>query len=206
VSFVLLFLAVCHETQGGPGAQWLRPNAPGAILTVCPKSPSPPPPFSETIPLPRMAPDELQRIAVNYLNLARRRPSGEVFPFTTDAIAQIAEYAYCIPRQFNLICEKIMRRGAMNGVAQIDPPTFAALWKTVQEEFALELTPEVRRLLYIARRSGGLSPDVDDATLEQLEAETFVELLPLLKALEGDLLIRQEDGRLLPSAMLPDEE
>ena len=35
--------------------------------------------------------------------------------------------------------------------------------------------------------------------------ETFVELLPLLKSLEGDLLIRQEDGRLLPSAMVPDE-
>jgi len=36
--------------------------------------------------------------------------------------------------------------------------------------------------------------------------ETFVELLPLLKSLEGDLLIRQEDGRLLPSALVPDEE
>jgi hypothetical protein len=31
-------------------------------------------------------------------------------------------------------------------------------------------------------------------------------LLPVLKSLEGDLLIRQEDGRLLPSALVSDEE
>ncbi len=76
----------------------------------------------------------------------------------------------------------------------------------VQDEFTLELTPGIRRLLYVARRSDGLSADIDDATLEQLGVETFVELLPLLKSLEGDLLIRQEDGRLLPSALLSEEQ
>jgi len=162
--------------------------------------------FSETITLPRMTPDELYHIAVNYLNLARQRPSGEVFPFTPDVISQIADYAFCIPRQFNLICEKVMRRGATHDVERIDPPAFASLWQMVQQEFARELTPEVRRLLYIARRSGGLSANIDDGTLDQLGYETFVELLPLLKSLEGDTLIRQEDGRLLPSALLPDEE
>ncbi len=162
--------------------------------------------FSETITLPRMSSDELSHIAVNYLNTARERPSGEVTPFTPQVISRIAEYAYHIPRQFNLICEKVMRRGAMNGVEQIDEQTFSTLWRMVQDEFALELTPDIRRLLYIARRSGGLSADIDDATLEQLGVETFVELLPTLKSLEGDLLIRQEDGRLLPSALVPDGE
>lgn len=162
--------------------------------------------FSETITLPRMSTDELYHIAVNYLNTARERPSGEVAPFTPEVISQIAEYAYHIPRQFNLICEKVMRRGAMNGVEQIDGQAFPALWRMVQDEFALELTPDIRRLLYVARRSGGLSVDIDDATLEQLGVETFVELLPMLKSLEGDLLIRQEDGRLLPSALVPSEE
>jgi len=162
--------------------------------------------FSETITLPRMSSDELSHIAVNYLNTARERPSGEVTPFTPQVISRIAEYAYHIPRQFNLICEKVMRRGAMNGVEQIDEQTFSTLWRMVQDEFALELTPDIRRLLYIARRSGGLSGDIDDATLEQLGVETFVELLPTLKSLEGDLLIRQEDGRLLPSALVPDGE
>jgi hypothetical protein len=115
-------------------------------------------------------------------------------------------YAYHIPRQFNLICEKVMRRGAMGGVDQIDEQIFPILWRMVQSEFALELTPDIRRLLYVARRSGGLSSDIDDAALEQLGVETFVELLPMLKSLEGDLLIRQEDGRLLPSALVPDED
>jgi Cdc6-like AAA superfamily ATPase len=162
--------------------------------------------FSETIALPRMSTDELYHIAVNYLNTARERPSGEVAPFTPEVISQIAEYAYHIPRQFNLICEKVMRRGAMKSVERIDERTFSMLWRMVQSEFALELTPDIRRLLYIARRSGGLSADIDDAALEQLGVETFVELLPMLKALEGDLLIRQEDGRLLPSALVPGEE
>ncbi len=162
--------------------------------------------FSESITLPRMSTDELHHIAVNYLNLARERPSGEVTPFTPEIITRIAEYAYHIPRQFNLICEKVMRRGAMNGVERIDEQSFPMLWRMVQDEFALELTPDVRRLLYVARRIGGLSADIDDASLEQLGVETFVELLPLLKSLEGDLLIRQEDGRLLPSALVPNEE
>lgn len=162
--------------------------------------------FSETITLPRMQHDELHHIAVNYLNTARKRPSGEASPLTSQVVSQIAEYAYCIPRQFNLICEKVLRRGAMNGVEQIDERAFSSLWQAVQNEFAMELTPEVRRLLYVARRGGGLSADIDDASLEQLGVETFIELLPRLKDLEGDLLIRQEDGRLLPSALLPDEE
>jgi len=163
--------------------------------------------FSEVITLPRMSTEDLHHIAVNYLNIARERPSGDVAPFTPEVISQVAEYAYHIPRQFNLICEKVMRRGAMNGVDQIGERTFPALWRMVQGEFALELTPDIRRLLYIARRSGGLSADIDDATLEQLGVETFIELLPMLKSLEGeDLLIPQEDGRLLPSALVPDEE
>jgi len=153
-----------------------------------------------------MSTDELHHIAVNYLNIARERPSSEVTPFTPEIITRIAEYAYHIPRQFNLICEKVMRRSATNGVERIDEQTFPALWQMVQDEFALELTPDIRRLLYVARRSGGLSADIDDASLEQLGVETFVELLPMLKSLEGDLLIRQEDGRLLPSALVPDED
>lgn len=161
--------------------------------------------FSETITLPRMSTDELYHIAVNYLNIARERPSGEVTPFAPEIISQIAEYAYHIPRQFNLVCEKVMRRSAMEGMERIDEPVFTTLWQTVQHQFVMELTPDIRRLLYMARRSGGLSADIDDATLEQLGVETYVELLPMLRSLEGDLLIRQEDGRLLPSTLLPDE-
>jgi len=162
--------------------------------------------FSETITLSRMNTDELRHIAINYLNTARERPSKKVTPFTTEVITQIAEYAYHIPRQFNLICERVMRRGAMEGVVRIDETTFPYLWHKVREEFALELTPEIRRLLYAARRQGGLRADMDDATLEELGIETFVELVPLLKSLEGHLLIKDEDGRWMPSNLLPDGE
>jgi hypothetical protein len=94
----------------------------------------------------------------------------------------------------------------MRGVEQIDEQTFLQLWHMVQEEFVLELTPDIRRLLYVARRQGGLSADIDDAALDQLGVETFVELLPMLKSLEGDLLIRTEEGKLIPSSLVPAEE
>ena len=94
----------------------------------------------------------------------------------------------------------------MQGVERIDEQSFPNLWRMVQEEFALELTPDIRRLLYVARLKGGLSADVDDATLDQLGVETFVELLPLLRSLEGDLLIQTEDGKLMPSSLAPNED
>jgi len=160
--------------------------------------------FGETITLHRMSTDDLQHVAVNYLNTVRQRPSGQFTPFTSKVLAQIAEYAYHIPRQFNLICERVMRRGAMEGVACIDEQSFPDLWRQVQDSFALELTPDIRHLLYVAQRKGGLSADAAYETLEELGVETFVELLPILKQVEGDLMIRQEDGKWVPSRLLPD--
>jgi hypothetical protein len=163
--------------------------------------------FSERINLPLMTTDELQHVAVNYLNTARKRASGDLKPFNLAVIQQIAGYANHIPRQFNLICEKVMRRAATEGLKQIDEAAMAQLWPAIQSDFALELTPAMRRLLYVARRSGGLSADIDDQILGELGVETFVELLPLLRELESrDWLIRDEEGRLLPSALFPDEE
>ncbi|GAB4414115.1 MAG: hypothetical protein Fur0044_08700 [Anaerolineae bacterium] len=100
-----------------------------------------------------------------------------------------------------------MRRAASQALAQIDEVSLAQIWPGIQAEFGQELTPAMRRLLHVARRSGGLSPDIDDQTLDELGAETFVEILPMLRELESkDWLIRDESGRLLPSALLPDEE
>lgn len=163
--------------------------------------------FSERIELSRMTTVDLRHIAVNYLNLARSRMSNELTPFDETSINRIAEYANHIPRQFNQICDQVMRRAASKGLAQIDETALIAMWPTIQAEFNRELTPGMRRLLHVARRSGGLSPDIDDHTLDELGVETFVELLPILRDLESkDWLIRDEKGRLLPSALLPDEE
>lgn len=163
--------------------------------------------FSETITLSRMSTDDLRHIAINYLNTVRKQQSEELAPFTPGVIDQIAEYAYHIPRQFNLICEKVMRRAASEGVAWIDEEIFPRLWHQAQKSFfnSLEITPEIRRLLYVAQQQGGLQVDVDDATLEKLGVDTFVELLPQLRRLEGDLLIKLEDGRWVTSMLLPDE-
>jgi hypothetical protein len=154
-----------------------------------------------------MSTDDLRHIAINYLNLARPRMSNALTPFDEAAIGQIAEYANHIPRQFNQICDKVMRRAASQGLTQIDETTLAQIWPGIQAEFGRELTPAMRRLLHVARRSGGLSPDIDDQTLDEIGVETFVEILPMLRELESkDWLIRDESGRLLPSALLSDEE
>jgi hypothetical protein len=163
--------------------------------------------FSERIELSRMTTDDLRHIAINYLNLARPRMSNALTPFNEATIGQIAEYANHIPRQFNQICDKVMRRAASQGISQIDEAALAQIWPGIQAEFNQELTPGMRRLLHVARRSGGLSPDIEDETLDDLGVETFVELLPMLSELESkDWLIRDESGRLLPSALLPEEE
>lgn len=163
--------------------------------------------FGERIELPRMTTSDLQHVAVNYLNLARPRMTNDLTPFNEVAIAQIAGYANHIPRQFNLICDQVMRRAASKSVAKIDEAALSTIWPGIQADFGQELTPGMRRLLHVARRSGGLSPDIDDHTLDELGVETFVELLPMLRDLESkDWLIRDEKGRLLPSALLPDEE
>lgn len=163
--------------------------------------------FSERIELLRMTTADLQHIAINYLNLARPRMSNALTPFDEAAISHIAEYANHIPRQFNQICDKVMRRAASQGISQIDGAALVQIWPGIQAEFGQELTPAMRRLLHVARRSGGLSPDIEDETLDDLGVETFVELLPMLRELESkDWLIRDESGRLLPSALLPEEE
>jgi hypothetical protein len=163
--------------------------------------------FGERMELSRMTTADLRRIAINYLNLARPQISDELIPFNETAISQIAEYASHIPRQFNQICDQVMRRAASKGLVQIDQAALNTIWPGIQAEFSRELTPGMRRLLHVAQRSGGLSPDLDDQTLDELGVETFVELLPMLRDLESkDLLIRDESGRLLPSALLPDEE
>lgn len=76
--------------------------------------------FSERIELLRMTTADLQHIAINYLNLARPRMSNALTPFDEAAISHIAEYANHIPRQFNQICDKVMRRAASQGISQID--------------------------------------------------------------------------------------
>jgi hypothetical protein len=167
--------------------------------------------FSEDITLASMLPEELCRIAINYLNTAREVPQDNAYPFTEGVIAQIAEYAQGTPRQLNVICEKLLRQAAMEGRERIDKAVFSELWRAIQQQVTYALTPHLRRLLYIAYEAGGISEDIADQYLEQLGALTFVQLLPMLKPLEEqELLVRKEDEtgyRFLPSKLfLPESK
>ena len=161
--------------------------------------------FSEDIPLEPMSQDDLRQIAINYLNSARNSPRNDPHPFTEDVINLITNYAQGVPRQLNTICEKVLRQAASEGYETIDETTFNTIWQTLQKDFTHSLSPQFRHLLYVAHQAGGISEDIADQTLDQLDAVTFVALLPKLKSMEEQgLLIRQEDQRgfrFLPSKL-----
>lgn len=151
--------------------------------------------FSEDIPLETMSKEDLRQIVINYLDSAKENPDNSIFPFTEDVINLITTYAQGIPRQLNEICEKVLRQAASAGYEIINMDSFNAVWQTIQEYFvnSLHSSPHIRRLLYVAYQSGGITEDIEDRYLDQLDVITFIELIPLLKIAETEgLLIRQD--------------
>ncbi len=161
--------------------------------------------FSEDIPLEPMSQDDLKQIMINYLNSARNEQRNDTYPFTESVTNLITKYAQGIPRQLNVICEKVLRKAASQDYDKIDETAFNTIWGSLQKEFTHQLSPQFRHLLYVAYEAGGLSEDISDATLDKLDALTYVELLPQFKTMEEQgLLIRQEDEkgfRFLPSPL-----
>lgn len=167
--------------------------------------------FSEDLSLEPMQPAELRQIAINYLNLARNTPRQDTYPFTDEVMERITQYAQGTPRQLNIICEKVLRQAAQMNPEVIDLPAFEAIWQTVRQQVTYNLTPHLRRLLYVAYEAKGISEDITDQYLDRIGVLTFVQLLPMLKALEEqELLIRQETEsgyRFVPSQLfLPEPE
>jgi Cdc6-like AAA superfamily ATPase len=161
--------------------------------------------FSESIELATMSDVELRKIALNYLNSERITASTEVLPFTEEVLAQIVDYAQGTPRQLTCICEKVLRQAAMKGYQQIDDEVWSVLRKDVQESLMQDLSPHLRRLLYVAYQEQGLNEDISNKTLDRLNVVTFAEILPQLIKLESmDLVIRSEDEqgfRFVPSKL-----
>ena len=152
--------------------------------------------FSEDIPLEPMSQDDLKHIVINYLNSVRYEQRNDTYPFTDEVIDLITKYAQGIPRQLNLICEKVLRKAASNDEKIIDKKAFNFIWQTMQQEFTHQLSPQLRHLLYVAYEAGGISENISDRTLDKLNALTFVEVLPQLKTMEEQgLVIRQEDEK-----------
>jgi hypothetical protein len=161
--------------------------------------------FSESIELAAMSDVELRKIALNYLNSERITASTEVLPFTEEVLAQIVDYAQGTPRQLTCICEKVLRQAAMKGYQQIDDEVWSLLRKDVQESLMQDLSPHLRRLLYVAYQEQGLNEDISNKTLDRLNVVTFAEILPQLIKLESmDLVIRlenEEGFRFVPSKL-----
>ncbi len=164
--------------------------------------------FSEDIPLEPMKKEDLRQIAINYLNSAKETPQNMPHPFTEDVMDIITTYAQGIPRQLNTICEKVLRKAATAEYETIDMTAFQTVWQTIQEDLAnsLHSSPDIRRLLYVAYQSGGITEDIEDRYLNQLDAVTFIELIPYLKTAEDQgFMIRQdtaEGHRYLPSQLI----
>lgn len=125
--------------------------------------------FNETIPLKPLSPQELRQIAIRTLNLVRDHPDEQsVSPFTDEAIETITSKSFGIPRQFVLLCGKILKIAIEQGVEQIDMDAFQNSFEQLQDEVAeREVPPDIRRILYLGLQQGGFSIS-KDAELDQI--------------------------------------
>ena len=83
-----------------------------------------------------MGHDDLRQITINYFNSARISPRNDCQPFTDAALDRIIAYSQGIPRQLNLICEKILYEAAINNVTTIDNSTLDTLFPAIQQQLA----------------------------------------------------------------------
>jgi hypothetical protein len=91
-----------------------------------------------------------------------------VSPFTDEAIETITSKSFGIPRQFVLLCGKILKIAIEQGVEQIDMDAFQNSFEQLQDEVAeREVPPDIRRILYLGLQQGGFSIS-KDAELDQI--------------------------------------
>lgn len=166
--------------------------------------------FTEILELPAISPEGLRQIAINHLNTEREQPNDTPYPFSEEVISAIADYANGIPRQLNIICEKVLREAASQGYDAIELDTFNKLWSNIKDRASYNLDPYSRRLIEAAHKLGGISEEIDFENLRELDVLTYIDLLPVLTRLEGEgILIREEDesgARYLPSRLYEDPE
>ncbi len=154
----------------------------GAILGI----------FHHQLQLPVLKPEELREIAIKTLNLARQEERADAYPFSDEAIAEIAAKSYGIPRQFNLNCADVLEAAVRLGYETLDAEAFARCFADVQATISADVEAQVRQLLHIAQKHGGFSQD-NRKPLDELGWGDFIEVLPLLQYLEHwDLMVRQD--------------
>lgn len=157
--------------------------------------------FNETIPLKPLSPQELRLIAIRTLNLVRSHPDEQsVSPFTDEAIETMTSKSFGIPRQFVLLCGKILKIAIEKGVEKIDLDAFQESFEQLQDEVAeREVPPDIRRILYLGLQQGGFSISKDaelDQVFDVLGVTTLRQFVDFADNLvQQDLLQRFTDHR-----------
>lgn len=157
--------------------------------------------FNETIPLKPLSPQELRLIAIRTLNLVRQHPDeNSIVPFTDDVLETIISKSIRIPRQFVLLCGRILKIAIENGTEELTTDAFRRSFEQLQEENAEKDVPlDIRRILYLGLQQGGfsISKDADlDHIYEILGITTLKQFVDFADNLvQQDLLQRLTDGR-----------
>ena len=157
--------------------------------------------FNETIPLKPLSPDQLRLIAIHTLNLVRHRPDEtSAYPFTDRVIETIASKSFGIPRQFILLCGKMLKLAVESGDQELTPQVFEKLFEQYQDELAdSDIPPDIRRILYLGLQRGGFSISKHaelDQVFEILGITTLRQFVDFADNLvQQDLLQRFKDDR-----------
>ena len=125
--------------------------------------------FNEIIPLQPLSPEELRLIATRTLDLVRYKPDEtSAFPFSDEVIETIASKSFGIPRQFILICGKILKIAIEHGAEELTIDVFRQSFEYLQEEIAeRDVPPDIRRIIYLGLQQGGFSVS-KNADLDQV--------------------------------------
>lgn len=157
--------------------------------------------FNETIPLKPLSAQELRLIAVRTLNLVRRHADEQsVQPFTDEVLEIMASKSFGIPRQFVLLCGKILKIAIENNTEQLNLSAFQKSFEQLQEEVAeRDVPPDIRRILYLGLQQGGFSISKDaelDQVFDVLGVTTLRQFVDFADNLvQQDLLQRFTDHR-----------
>jgi Cdc6-like AAA superfamily ATPase len=156
--------------------------------------------FNETLPLQPLSPENLRLIAIRTLNLVRYQPDeNSVSPFNDEVINIIASKSFGIPRQFILICGRILKIAIQRGVEELTEEGFQQTFEQLQEEIAgQDVPPDIRRVLYLGLQQGGfsISRDADlDEVFDVLGVTTLKQFIDFADNLvQQDLLQRLTDN------------
>jgi len=157
--------------------------------------------FNETVPLKPLSPDQLCLIAIHTLNLVRHHPDEtSVYPFTDKVIGTIASKSFGIPRQFILLCSKMLKLAVESGDQELTPQVFERLFEQYQDELAdSAIPPDIRRILYLGLQQGGFSISKHaelDQVFDILGVTTLRQFVDFADNLvQQDLLQRFKDDR-----------